>query len=234
MLQKTLASPLDNKEIKPVNAKGKQSWIFIVRTDAEVPILWPRDVKCQLTGKDSDAGRDWGQEEKGTTEDGMAGWHHRLDGHEFKWTLGVGDGQGGLECCSPWRRKESDTTERLNWTEVKDEIVGWHHWLNGHEFEQTLRQWRSGKPGVLQSMGWQRIGHEWTTEQQNTLTLYLLLMLNSNQLYPVGAYSSWLLSPFTRTYKFFISSLLFWEVFSLYFLPYTWHQTHSPGSFYSC
>ena len=94
------------------------SWIFIGRTDveAETPILWPPHAKSWLIGKDPDAGRDWGQEEKGTTEDEMAGWHHQLDGHEFGWTPGVGDGQGGLACCSSWGRKESDVTERLNWT----------------------------------------------------------------------------------------------------------------------
>ena len=122
VLEKTLERPLDCKEIKPVNPKGNQSWIFIRRTDAEAeaPVLWPPDVKSWLIGKDSDAGsagRDWGQEEKGMTEDEMAGWHHQLDGHGFGWTLGVGDGQGGLACCDSWGRKESDTTERLNWTE---------------------------------------------------------------------------------------------------------------------
>ena len=109
-----LKSHLDCKEIRPVHPKGDQCWVFIGRTDVEVetPILWPPDVKSWLIGKDSDAGRDWGQE-KGTTEDEMAGWHHRLDGHEFKWTLGVDDGQGGLACCNSWGRKELDTTERL-------------------------------------------------------------------------------------------------------------------------
>ena len=113
-----LLSPLDCKEIKPINPKGNQSWIFTGRTDAEAeaPILWPPHVKSWLLGKDSDAGRDWGPEEKGTTEDEMAGWHHGLDGHEFEWTPGDGDGQGGLVCCDSWGHKESDTTE-LNWTE---------------------------------------------------------------------------------------------------------------------
>ena len=87
--------------------------------EAETPILWPPHVKSWLIGKDPDAGRDWGQEEKGTTEDEMAGWHHRLDGHEFEWTPGVGDGQGDLVCCDSWGRKESDTAERLSWTELK-------------------------------------------------------------------------------------------------------------------
>ena len=118
VLEKTLASPLDCKEIQPVHPKGDQSWVFIGRTDAEgeTPILWPPHAKSWLIAKDSDAGRDWGQEKKGITEGEMAGWHHRLDTHAFGWTLGVGDGQGGLACCDSWSHKESDTTELLNWT----------------------------------------------------------------------------------------------------------------------
>ena len=118
VLEKTLESPLDCKEIQPVHSKGDQSWVFIGRTnaEAETPVLWPPDVKSWLTGKDPDARRGWGQEEKGTIEDEMAGGHHRLDAHEFGWTPGVGDGQGGLAFCSSWGHKESDTTERLNWT----------------------------------------------------------------------------------------------------------------------
>ena len=120
VLEKTLESPLNCKEIQPVHPKGDQSWIFIVRTDAkiEIPILWPPDAKKQLTGKDPDAGKDWRQEKKGTTEDEMVGWHHRLDGHEFEQASGVGDGQGSLACCSPWGRKESDMTEQPNFTEI--------------------------------------------------------------------------------------------------------------------
>ena len=120
VLEKTLESPLDSKKIQPVHPKGDQSWVFIGRTDveAETPILWPPDAKSWLIGKDPDAGRDWGQEEKGTTEDEMAGWHHQLNGHGFGWTLGVGDGQAGLACCDSWGRKELDTTEWLNWTEL--------------------------------------------------------------------------------------------------------------------
>ena len=100
--------------------KGDQSWVFIGRTDAEAetPVLWPSHVKSWLIGKDSDAGRDWGQEEKRTTEDEMAGWHHWLDGRESEWTPEVGDGQGGLVCCSSWGHNESDTTEWLSWTDV--------------------------------------------------------------------------------------------------------------------
>ena len=117
MLEKTLESPLDYREIQSVNPKGNQSWIFIGWTDAEAetPVLWPPDVKNWLFRKDSDAGKDWRQE-KGMTEDEMVGWHHWLDGHEFEQAWGVGDGQGSLSCYSPWDHKESDTTERLNWT----------------------------------------------------------------------------------------------------------------------
>ena len=112
-----LVSPLDSKEIKPVNPKGNQSWIFIGRTDAEAaaPILWPPDARNWLTGKDPDVGKDWRQEEKGMTEDEMVGWQHQLNGHESEQAPGVGDGQGNLVCCSPWGCKESDTTEWLNW-----------------------------------------------------------------------------------------------------------------------
>ena len=117
VLEKTLESPMDCKEIQPVNPKGNQSWIFIGRTDAkaDAAILWPLNVKNWLIGKDSDAGKDWRQEEKGTTDE-MVGWHHWLNGHELGWTRGVGDGQGSLACCSPWGCKELDTTERLNWS----------------------------------------------------------------------------------------------------------------------
>ena len=102
-----------------VHPKGGQSWVFFGRTDveAETPIPWPPDAKSWLIWKDPDSGKDWGQEEKGTTEDEMVGWHQQLDGHGFGWTPGVGDGQGGLACCGSWGRKESDATEWLNWTE---------------------------------------------------------------------------------------------------------------------
>ena len=120
VLEKILESPLDCKEIQPVHPKRNQSWIFFGRTDgeAETPILWPTDVKSWLTGKAPDAGKDWGREEMGTTEDEMVGWNHRLHGQGFGWTPGVGDGQGGLACCSSWGCKESDTTEWLDWTEL--------------------------------------------------------------------------------------------------------------------
>ena len=128
VLEKALESPLDCKEIQPVHPKGDQSWVFIGRTDvkAETPIFWPPDVKSWLIGKDPDAGKDWRQEEKGTTEDEMVGWHHQLNGHEFGWTPAVGDGQGGLACCSSWGHKESDTAEWLNWTVA---IWVWLNWL---------------------------------------------------------------------------------------------------------
>ena len=116
VLEKTLGSPLDFKEIQPVHPKGNQSWIFIGRTDveAETPTLWPPDAKSQLIGKDPDAGKDWRQEEKGMTEDEMVGWHHQLDGHEFEQAPGDGEGQGSLVCHSPRGRKESGMTEWLD------------------------------------------------------------------------------------------------------------------------
>ena len=107
---KTLESPLNYKEIKPVNSKRIQPWIFIGRTDAEAPILWPPNVKNWLIWKDPDAGKDWGQEEKEATDDEMFGWHHQHNGHEFEQTPGDGEGQGSLACCSPWSHKELDTT----------------------------------------------------------------------------------------------------------------------------
>ena len=125
VLEKTLESPLDCKEIQPVHSKGDLSWVFFGRNDAraEPPVLWPPHAKSWLIGKDPDAGRDWGQKEKRMTEDEMAGWHYRLNGHEFEWTPGVGDGQGGLACCDSRGRKESDMTERLNWTELITHVI---------------------------------------------------------------------------------------------------------------
>ena len=113
--------------LQPVHSKGDQPWVFVGRNDAkaETPVLWPPHAKSWLIGKDSDAGRGWGQEEKGTTEDEIAGWHHWLDGREFEWTPGVGDGQGGLVCCDSWGHKESNTTERLNRTELRTARFVW-------------------------------------------------------------------------------------------------------------
>ena len=128
--EKTLESPLDCKEIQPVHPKGNQSWIFTGRTDAEAPILWPPDVKNQLIRKDPDAGKDWRQEEKGTTEDEMVGWHHRLNGHEFEQAPGDDDGQGSLTCCSPWGCKVSDTTEWLKSIDAYTDLSHFIHSLN--------------------------------------------------------------------------------------------------------
>ena len=134
VLEKTLESPLDCKEIQPVHSEGDQPWDFFGRNDAkaETPVLWPPHAKSWLSGKDSDAGRDWGQEEKGMTEDELAGWHHRLDGSESEWTLGVGDDQGGLACCdSQGRRVRHDWATELNWTDLSQ----WFFiWTQSHEF----------------------------------------------------------------------------------------------------
>ena len=120
VLEKTLESPLDSKETKPVNPKGNQPWSFIGRTvaEAKTPILRPPDGKSRLIGNDSHAGKDWRLKEKAVTEEEMAGWHHRLNGHGFGWAPGIGDGQGGLVGCDSWGHKELDMTEQLNWTEL--------------------------------------------------------------------------------------------------------------------
>ena len=125
VLEKTLENPLDCKEIQAVHSKWNQSLIFIERTDAEAetPILWPPDMKSWLIWKDPDAGKDWSQEEKGTAENEMVGWHHRLNGDVFEQALGVVDGQGSLACFSPLGRKKSDTTEQVNWTEIYQPVV---------------------------------------------------------------------------------------------------------------
>ena len=149
VLEKTLESPLDCKEMQPVHPKLNQSWIFIGRTDAkaETPIFWPPDVKNWLIWKDPDAGKDWGQEEKGMTEDEIVGCHHWLNGHGFGWTPKLGDGQGGLVCCRSWGRKESDMTEwtELNWTDVEVPILwppdakNWFIWKEP-DIEKDWRQ----------------------------------------------------------------------------------------------
>ena len=120
VLEKTLESPLDCKEIQPVHPKGNQSWVFTGSTDAEAetPIVWLPHAKSWLIWKGPDAGKDWGQEEKGTTEDEMVGCHHWHNGRGFGWTPGVGDGQGALACFVSWGHKESDMIEQLNWTEL--------------------------------------------------------------------------------------------------------------------
>ena len=128
-------------KIQPVHSEGDQPWDFFRRNDAkaETPVLWPPHAKSWLIGKDSDAGRDWGQEEEGTTEDEMAGWHHGLDGRESEWTPGDGDEQGGLVCCNSWGRKELDTTEWLKWTELN-----WtENWFCVSEFSYIFLVWKA-------------------------------------------------------------------------------------------
>ena len=145
VLEKTLESLLDCKEIQPVHSAGDQPWDFFGRNDAkaETPVLWPPHAKSWLIGKDSDAGRDWGQEEKGTPEDEMAGWHHWLDGCDSGWTPGVGDGQEGLGCCNSWGRKESDTTERLIWSDLNCSMSGFPVPHDLLEFAQIHGHWVS-------------------------------------------------------------------------------------------
>ena len=125
VLEKTLESPLDCKEFQPVNPKGNQSWVFIGRTDieAETPVLWPPHGKSWLIGKDPDSRKDWRQEEKGTIKDEMVGWHHRLSGHGFGWTVRVGYGHGGLACCNSRGHKELDMTEQLNWIDYYKKLT---------------------------------------------------------------------------------------------------------------
>ena len=147
-----LTKALDCKEIQPVHSKGDQPWDFFGRNDAkaETPVLWPPHAKSWLIGKDCDAGRDWGQEKKGTTEDEMAGWHHWLDGCESQWTPGVGDGQGGLTCCDSWGHKESDMTERRIWSDANEGDIAQYclsspktPWGSGHSVTGTMggRKW---------------------------------------------------------------------------------------------
>ena len=138
VLEKTLKSPLECKEIKPVNPQGNQSWILIGKNDAEAeaPILWSPDAKNWLIWKDPNAGKDWRQEEKEITEVEMVEWHHWFNGHEFEQAPEVGDGQGSLACCSPWGLKELDTTEQLNWNEIP--VIFLHIFLSWSDYNAYL------------------------------------------------------------------------------------------------
>ena len=152
VLEKTLESPLDCKEIQPVHPKGNQSWIFTGRIDAEaeIPILWPPDVKSWLIWKDPDAGKEWRQEEKGTTEDEMVGWHHWIDGHGFGWTPGVGDGQGGLACCGSWVAK--NWAWLSNWIEQGSTLCNWKKKVPINGAYLTIMQFTSPVAPALLSM----------------------------------------------------------------------------------
>ena len=177
VLEKTLESPLDYKEIQPVHLKGDHSWIFIGRTDvkAHTPILCPPDVKSWLIWKEPDAGKDWGQEEKWTTEDEMVGWHHWLNGHGFWWTLGVGDGQGGLVCWGTWGCKESDTTEWLNDSSVqwclKQQVCAHNEWMN--QFSSV--EWVSELMNYIQCSGNQIARHHLEGDWERWSFIYSLL-----------------------------------------------------------
>ena len=143
---KLINTSINQSMIIPVNPKGSQSWIFIGRTDAEAEtsILWPPDAKNWLIGKEPDAGKDWGQEEKGMTEDKMVGWHHLLDGHESEHALGVGDGQGSLACWSLCCCKESDMTERLNWvnTSITSHSYDFFFWYSENTISSLLTKFK--------------------------------------------------------------------------------------------
>ena len=156
VLEKTLENPLDCKEIQPFNPKGNQSWIFIGRTDAEAPILWPPDVKNWLIGKDPDAGQDWRQEEKWTPEDEMVEWHYRLSGHNFEQAPGIGDGQGSLACCSPWGSQRVGQ----DWATELKALCPWDFpGKNNGEGRQFLLQGmfptQRSNPGLLLLLHWQ-------------------------------------------------------------------------------
>ena len=186
VLEKTLESPLDCKEIKPVSPKGNQSWIFIGRTDAEAPILWPPDAMNRLIRKDPDAGKDWRQEKKGTTEDKMVGWHHQLNGHEFEQALRDGKGQGSLVCCSPWGHKELDTTERLN-----NRIHCWFQWQTWNcRYRETtnMDNW-----GLMYIFGGPTISFTWIFDCMEGGYPYTLPhpLLVKGQLYFVEAAQHW-------------------------------------------
>ena len=183
-MENTFESPMDSKEIKPVNPKGNQPWIFIGRMDAEAPILWPSDAKSWLTGKDPDAGKDWRCEEKGMAEDAMVGWQNQLNEHESEQAPGDGEGQGSLACCSPSGSKESDTTERLNNNKAQDNFQVsrrnpkfQHSWvvlvfLHWHSFSVFIfakwhsSHWHSTTPSsfyLLRAFPG-KPGHTWKTE----------------------------------------------------------------------
>ena len=142
VLEKTLESPMDCKEIKPANPEGHQPWIFMGRTDTEAPILWPPDAKSQLIGKDPDGGKDWGQEEKRVTEDEMIGYHHWLSGHVFDQTSGNNEVQGSLACCSPWVHKEVDMTD--NWTTT----LPYNNWVDSRAFALIQKNSWSKEPNT--------------------------------------------------------------------------------------
>ena len=162
VLKKTIESPLDCKGIKPVNPQRNRSWIFIGRTDAEAeaPILWPPDAKNWLIGKDPDARKDWRQEEERTIEDEIVGWHHQLDGHEFEQSTGAGNGQGSLVCYSPWDHKESDMTERWNWTELK---VIYLCFQTGHFYIPQLRRMSLKDKEKAHSQQWNQCLEHYST-----------------------------------------------------------------------
>ena len=186
----TLESPLDSKETKPVKPKGNQSWMFTGRTDAEAepPILWPPDAKNWLIGKDPDAGKDWKHEEKGTTEDEIIGWHHRLDGHEFEQAPGVGNGQESLVCCSPWGHKELDTTEWLNWMFYYFKFVPTFIYT-AFLVAQTVKHLPAMRETWVRSLGWEDPLEKEMATYSSTLAWKIPWMEEPGRLQPIESKS---------------------------------------------
>ena len=196
VLESSLESPLDCKEIKPVNPKGNHHWIFIGRTDAEALMLWPPDAKSQLIGKDPDSGKDWKQEEQGMTEDEIVGWHHQLNGHEFDQILRNSERQRSLVCCSPWGCKDSDKTEWLSWTEFLNLYTTWiEKWvlLIMITIVIIIRYWLS----VILSIMKNYLFNCSTAICVCILPFWLIIMWNLR----CNTYFPWIL---TRTYHFLI------------------------------
>ena len=192
VLEKTLESPLDCKEIQPVHPKGEQSWVFIGRTDveAETPILWPPDAKSWLIWKDPDTGKDWGQEEKGMTEDEMVGWHHRLNAHGFGWTPGVGDGQGGLACCDSWGCKESHMTD---WTELKQMGIKLKSFWTAKKTINRKKDnlWNVGNGNISCHINKKCHSHQWFLASKCEWELPKLLPLLHSDWWGAGGMQDW-------------------------------------------
>ena len=207
VLEKTLESPLDCKEIQPVHSEGDQPWDFFGTNDAkaETLVFWAPHARSWLIGKDSDAGRDCGQEEKGTTEDEMAGWHHWLDGRKSEWIPGVGVGQGGLACCDSWGRKELDMTEWLIWP-VHSFIICIEYFLEKEMATHSrILAWRipwTEEPGGLLFIGSQSVRHDWMTKHTEYFFTHfgIFVCLTKCHLMIFTFFSEWFCKDFVRLF----------------------------------